>query len=209
MELGKGNRCGCGHISLYMCMKFSRVKKHVKFQGTRHLPVLTVTGFDPLAAMLLDFCYFMIWLNHMEYLETAVRRSMRDCPDGGGEPRIPVRNQVPLCLRATTLPSTQGPITTLPFSQLVLVVTVTFRVCSHSSPSACVTESIIGVVARSVPLSSQPLRRPSVLGMRTFSAKSLSGIQTGSPELGHCKGFSSSSSETSFSLDSSSYRMCT
>lgn len=197
--------CGCSHISLYVCMKFSRVKKNVKFQGIRgHLPVLTVTGFDPLAAMLLDFSYFMICLNHMEYLGTVVRRSICDCPGGGGEPRIPVRNQVPLCSRVTTLPSTQGPITTLPFSQLVLVVTVTFRVCPHSSPSACVTDSSIGVVARCVPLSIQPLRRPSVPGMRTCSAKSLSGTQTGRPELGHCKGSSSCNSDTSFSPDSSS-----
>ena len=41
-------------------MKFSRVKKNVKFQGIRgHLTVLTETGFDPLAARLLDFNYFM------------------------------------------------------------------------------------------------------------------------------------------------------
>lgn len=171
--------------------------------------MLTVTGFDPLAAMLLNFCYFMIWLNHMEYLGTAVRRSMCDCPGGGGEPRIPVRNQAPLCSRVTALPSTQGPITMVPSSQLVLVVTVAFRTCPHSSPSACLTESAIGVVSRSVPLSIQPLRIPSVPGMRTRSAKSLSGIQTGIPELGHCKGFSSCSSETSFSPDSLSYRMCT
>lgn len=198
---------GCGHISLHVHMKFSRIKKVSKFQGKRHhrhhLPVGTVAGSDHPAAMLLDFSHFMICLNHIEYLGTVVR-STCDCSSEGGELRIPVRNQVPLCSRVTMLPSAQAPVTTLPFSQLVLVVTVTFRVCSHSSPSACVTGSIICVVPRPVPLSVQPLRRPSVPGMRTCSAKSLSGMQTGSPELGHCKGSSSSSRERSFSLDSSS-----
>lgn len=88
-------------------------------------------------------------------------------------------------------------------------MTVTSRAWPHSSLSMCVTSSCVGALPSREPLSVQPLRRPSVLGMRARSAKSLSGMQTGSPASGHWMGSPSSNSETSLSPVSSSYLMCT
>lgn len=135
------------------------------------------------------------------------RNVSQSASSSGQDPRIPVRNQVPLYSVAKKLPPASR-LTTGSWRcpQNCLFVRLTLRICLQSSAGRY--ETCSSSPWSSLPFILQPLTVPANFGIKMCSAKSLSGVHTGSWWLLHSTCSWSCSNAMLFSPVSSSYRIC-
>lgn len=152
--------------------------------------------------------YFIFCLNHIIYLAVLVNRNVsQSVSSSGQDPRIPVRNQVPLYSVAKKLPPASR-LSTASWRcpQNCLFVRLMLSACLQSSAGRY--ETCNSSPWSSSPSILQPLTVPANFGIKMCSAKSLSGMHTGSCWLLHSACSWSCSNAMLFSPVSSSYRMC-
>lgn len=152
--------------------------------------------------------YFIFCLSHIIYLAVLVNRNVsHSVSSSGQDPRIPVRNQVPLYSVAKKLPPASC-LSTASWRcpQNCLFVRLMLSICLQSSAGRY--ETCDSSPWSSSPSILQPLTVPANFGIKTCSAKSLSGAHIGSWWLLHSTCSWSCSNAMLFSPVSSSYRMC-
>lgn len=152
--------------------------------------------------------HFIFCLNHIIYLAVLVNRTVsQSVSSSGQDPRIPVRNQVPLYSVAKKLPPASRLSTaSWRYPQNCLFVRLMLSIRLQSSAGRYETCNLSPW--SSSPSILQPLTVPASFGIKMCSAKSLSGVQTGSWCLLHSTCSWSCSNAMLFSAVSSSYRMC-